>query len=283
MRGHAPYAGSSRATVVVRPPRVRCAACAARNSARTARCAFGRTSGGCRRSALLRRDRRMGRRRDTAGARRARIMRWPNRSTPPSNARSCKTVAAGPTPLPAAARSSGGWSATTRNEGTPTATNSAPPRRHLTGRSARINVEVGEVQRPPLPTGRSIKPAPSTTERRNLSGVPLALNVHQPSSWQHERIHWAARIHRCRIRARLDTHVVAEPKMNTIIGGRTPLRQLPQTATRRATLAASPQRPTLLLQGLPLRIPPRTTRKRTRNALTSADPPENAPNHPETR
>ena len=44
---------------------------------------------------------------------RAPITHWPNRSTPPSNAKSSKTVAAGPTPPRAAAKSSAGWPATT--------------------------------------------------------------------------------------------------------------------------------------------------------------------------
>jgi transposase-like protein len=40
-------------------------------------------------------------------------MRWPNRSAPPSNAKSCKTATAGPTRRPAAGRSSG-WLALVR-------------------------------------------------------------------------------------------------------------------------------------------------------------------------
>lgn len=55
------------------------------------------------------------------------ITRWLNRSTPPSNARFCKTVTAGPMRRPAAGRCSGGWPPTTRNDGTPTAVNQAPP------------------------------------------------------------------------------------------------------------------------------------------------------------
>jgi Integrase core domain len=54
-------------------------------------------------------------------------MRWLNRSTPLSNAKSCKTVAAGPTRPPAAGKCSGGWPAITPNDVTPTATMSAPP------------------------------------------------------------------------------------------------------------------------------------------------------------
>src|SRR6476469_4869986 len=53
-------------------------------------------------------------------------MRWANRSTPPSNAKSSKTVAAGVMRPAAAARSSGGWPATTPNAATPTAAISAP-------------------------------------------------------------------------------------------------------------------------------------------------------------
>src|SRR6476661_5401528 len=57
---------------------------------------------------------------------RALTMRWANRSTPPSNAKSSKTVAAGVMRPAAAARSSGGWPATTPNAATPTAAISAP-------------------------------------------------------------------------------------------------------------------------------------------------------------
>lgn len=57
---------------------------------------------------------------------RVRTTRWPNRSTPPSNAKSSRTTAAGMTPPPAAAKCSGGWCATTRNDDTPTAAMSAP-------------------------------------------------------------------------------------------------------------------------------------------------------------
>jgi transposase InsO family protein len=55
------------------------------------------------------------------------IARWPSRSTPHSNAKFCRTVAAGPTRRPAAARSSDGWPATTPNGATPTAVIPAPP------------------------------------------------------------------------------------------------------------------------------------------------------------
>jgi transposase InsO family protein len=55
------------------------------------------------------------------------ITRWPSRSTPPSSAKSSRTVAAGPMRPPAAARSSVGWSATTPNGATPAAGMSAPP------------------------------------------------------------------------------------------------------------------------------------------------------------
>src|SRR4051812_48618215 len=54
-------------------------------------------------------------------------MRWRSRSTRPSNGKCCKTTAAGPTPLPAAARSSGGWPVTTPHDDTPTAVTRAPP------------------------------------------------------------------------------------------------------------------------------------------------------------
>jgi Integrase core domain len=58
---------------------------------------------------------------------RALITRWSNHSTPPSNAKSSKTTAAGPTQPPAAAKCSGGWPATTPNAGTPYAAIPAPP------------------------------------------------------------------------------------------------------------------------------------------------------------
>lgn len=51
---------------------------------------------------------------------------WPSRSTRPTNARSCKTAAPGPTRSPADARRSSGSPATTRADATPGAATSAP-------------------------------------------------------------------------------------------------------------------------------------------------------------